>query len=138
LIVSLHIHLADTKTDNLDATNLSMLTTQTIIRSHLDLLPQATEQPVENTVYYAQAAGTPVYAGAAVVNQPVYVSHPVGVQPVVTPAPVIYHQPLVYEQKPNVVVVKDNRQKINDEDCCAAMFAACACTWLLLILTGRS
>ena len=89
-------------------------------------LPEArAEQPVEHTV---------VYSSPEVVGQPVYVSQPV---PVIAAQPIVYQQPVVYQQKPNVIIVKEENKGIKDEDCCTALLAACACAWLLTILTGR-
>lgn len=87
------------------------------------------ETPVENVVYYQQQP-QPVYVQPSVVQQPMYMQ-PVGVQPVYV------QQPVMYQQKPNVVVVHEQKKGIDEDDFCAGMCAACACTWLLLALSGR-
>ncbi len=90
-----------------------------------------TENPVDHTIVYSTPAPTVMYAPPpAVVSQPVYISQSVPV--ISAPAPVIY------PPKPNVIVVKEEKRTLEADDCCAAMFAACACTWFLLLLTGRN
>ena len=97
------------------------------------------DAPVENTIYYQQQT-QPVYVQPVMGQQPVYVqpvaSQPVYVQPVAT-QPMVVQQPVVYQQKPNVVVVHEQKNGINEDDFCAGMCAACACTWLLLALSGK-
>lgn len=86
---------------------------------------QYPEQPVEHTI---------VYSSPPVVSQPMYVSQPVAV---IGAQPVIYQQPVVYQQNPGVVIVKEDKKNVDNDDCMAAMCGACACTWLLVLLSGR-
>jgi hypothetical protein len=105
---------------------INMTKIRTVIPANA--IPEArVEQPVEHTVIYSQPQ--PVMA------QPTYVQQSV---PVAATQPVFYQQPVVYQQqKPNVVIVKEEKKGIDSDDCCTAMMTACACAWILSILSGR-
>ena len=70
-------------------------------------------------------------------HQPVYVaqttpllvqSQPVLVQGVAQP---VY----VYDSKPNVVVIEEKRDSLDDRDCCAILLGVCLCSWFFAALS---